>query len=346
MDPNTTRSEGLKRKYAALSEDLEQLKQLYGDLHTRPEAEAHEILRRIRSDPDPFAVHKLTRDGDLLVQQHATRASGSVASRPSSIGMNARYHDHMGVRARPQKNISDHATSQAILQSMASRLEYQITVSHPHMYPQTREEIKATILPSAHDIELSCLGLAELPGTQYRTDPRGIFGPSRPSKYVDPRLWRLDTSHWSKIHVSNDWAAQAISLYLATDHAVATLIDADLFLKDLVEKRTEFCSSLLFSSLMFWASVSILACIVLRRDLNRVQQGMSQFYENACVISYAFLQEARQLLEVEGLEDSILTAAALQYLSIGCTGTADDALAMEFLIAGKAMAERCRDSQS
>lgn len=71
---------------------------------------------------------------------------------------------------------------------------------------------------------------------------------------------------------------------------------------------------------------------------------MSQFDDNACVISYAFLQESRQLLEKEEPNDSILTAAALQYLSIGCTGTADDVLAMQFLVAGKDMAERCTQS--
>lgn len=59
------------------------------------------------------------------------------------------------------------------------------------------------------------------------------------------------------------------------------------------------------------------------------------------MLSYAFLHEARQILETEGQVDGILTAAALQYLCIGCTGTADDALAMEFLVAGKDMAERC-----
>ena len=57
------------------------------------------------------------------------------------------------------------------------------------------------------------------------------------------------------------------------------------------------------------------------------------------MISYAFLQEARQIL-LGGLEDSLLTAAALQYLCIGCTGTAEDDLAMKFLLEGKAMAER------
>jgi hypothetical protein len=68
---------------------------------------------------------------------------------------------------------------------------------------------------------------------------------------------------------------------------------------------------------------------------------MSQYDHNASIISYAFLQEARHRLEAEDVVDSVLNAAALQYLSIGCTGSADDALAIPFLHDGSAMAERC-----
>lgn len=113
-------------------------------------------------------------------------------------------------------------------------------------------------LPTALDIELACLGLKEQSYNPYMADLHKVSSPSRPPEHVDSRLKFLDISHWSRVPVSSNWAAQAISLYLTTDHAVATLVDIDLFLRDLVEKRTEFCSPLLLSSLMFWASVSML----------------------------------------------------------------------------------------
>ncbi|KAK4552084.1 hypothetical protein LTR86_010620 [Recurvomyces mirabilis] len=196
------------------------------------------------------------------------------------------------------------------------------------MYPQERERLDAITIPSGHDVELACFGLVDLTYSQYNGDPYEVAGPSQLPEYADPRLRRLDISHWTQVEVSDSWTAQALSLYLVTDHAVATLIDADLFIRDLVEKQTVFCSRLLVSSLMFWAS-----------------QGMSQFDRKASVISYAFLQEARQIL-LEGQEDSLLTAAALQYLCIGCTGTADDGLAMQFLMEGKAMAESLRSAHA
>ena len=157
-------------------------------------------------------------------------------------------------------SVSDHATSQAILQFIGSRLEYEITVSHPHIYPQPRETINGTILPSGHDVELACFGLTDLSYAQYGTGSDEVFGPSGPPTYIDSRLRRLDISHWTRVHVSDNWAAQALSLYFEVDHAVATLVDADLFIRDLVARRTEFCSRLLVNSLMFWASVSVPQC--------------------------------------------------------------------------------------
>lgn len=152
--------------------------------------------------------------------------------------------------------LSDHATARAILPPTNSRQEYQVAVSHPHMYPQERERLDAITIPSGHDVELACFGLVDLTYSQYNGDPYEVAGPSQLPEYADPRLRRLDISHWTQVEVSDSWTAQALSLYLVTDHAVATLIDADLFIRDLVEKQTVFCSRLLVSSLMFWASVS------------------------------------------------------------------------------------------
>lgn len=48
-------------------------------LMTRPEAEAHTILKRLRSTQDIAATVQYVRDGDLLI-------SGVLAPRPSSQG--------------------------------------------------------------------------------------------------------------------------------------------------------------------------------------------------------------------------------------------------------------------
>jgi hypothetical protein len=53
----------------------------------------------------------------------------------------------------------------------------------------------------------------------------------------------------------NDLARRLIGFYLEMDHAVLGHFDADLFVEDLVQFRTEFCSSLLVNSLLLWACV-------------------------------------------------------------------------------------------
>jgi hypothetical protein len=157
--------------------------------------------------------------------------------------------------------VSDHATAMAILPPMSSRLEYEVTVLHPHMYPQARETINGTNLPVTHDLELACFGLAEMTYFQHGKETLVAMGPASTPTCIDSRLRRLRISYWTQVPVTDAWATQALSLYFATDHAVAMLIDADLFIGDLVDQKTDFCSPLLLSSLMFWASVSItLAC--------------------------------------------------------------------------------------
>ncbi|KAF2145263.1 uncharacterized protein K452DRAFT_266029 [Aplosporella prunicola CBS 121167] len=68
-DPMARRSVTLKRKYDVVQTERDQMVELYGLLQARPEAEALEILKRIRASTDVSAVLTLVREGDLLVQQ-------------------------------------------------------------------------------------------------------------------------------------------------------------------------------------------------------------------------------------------------------------------------------------
>ena len=80
--------------------------------------------------------------------------------------------------------------------------------------------------------------------------------PAPPPTYCDARLAMLDMSMWTTVPIPNDLAAAAISLYLQTDHPLLGFFDADVFLEDLVADRSRYCSTLLVSSLLFWALVS------------------------------------------------------------------------------------------
>ena len=76
------------------------------------------------------------------------------------------------------------------------------------------------------------------------------------SSLCDERLGHIVISTWTKVPVTNEFAARAISLYLETDHPLLGLFDADLFLDDLVSGQINFCSPLLVNALLCWACVS------------------------------------------------------------------------------------------
>lgn len=60
-----------------------------------------------------------------------------------------------------------------------------------------------------------------------------------------------------------DMGRNLVSFYLQVDHPVTGHFDADLFLDDLLEGKTNFCSCLLVNSLLLWACVSKISKITL-----------------------------------------------------------------------------------
>lgn len=71
----------------------------------------------------------------------------------------------------------------------------------------------------------------------------------------DPRLKGLDMSFWTAVPVTDNFAMDALSSYLRSDHRIWELFDADAFLSDLVGQKFDFCSAFLVNCLMAFASV-------------------------------------------------------------------------------------------
>lgn len=80
-----------------------------------------------------------------------------------------------------------------------------------------------------------------------------IHGP----KYRDERLSHLNIGYWIKTPISNEVAATLLSFFLETDHESQGVFDADLFIEDLVNCRTRFCSSFLVISVLYLISASL-----------------------------------------------------------------------------------------
>lgn len=75
----------LQRRQQLLSEN-NSLRTLLGFLAMRPEPEALEILRQLRTTGDPMAVLDFVRQGDLLLQQHPGGAAAAAVSDEARLG--------------------------------------------------------------------------------------------------------------------------------------------------------------------------------------------------------------------------------------------------------------------
>lgn len=102
VEPETTRVASLKRKHETAQGENEQLHQLFDFIRSRPETEAYEIFRRIRTTSDPIAVLNLIKDGDLLLQQLTSGfSSASLEPRLQKIEQDALQAASIKVHARP-----------------------------------------------------------------------------------------------------------------------------------------------------------------------------------------------------------------------------------------------------
>lgn len=150
--------------------------------------------------------------------------------------------------------VSEHATAKATLPHTQSRLEYELWVSHPSSYRTMGLDVAPDIPQPSTNPRIAGSEEWKVAWSTERLSPESR--PSRPPVYVDSRLERLNIAYWTKVPITNEFAASVLSLYLETDHPVVALFDADLFLADLVGQRFNFCSPLLVCSLLFWACVS------------------------------------------------------------------------------------------
>ena len=76
-------------------------------------------------------------------------------------------------------------------------------------------------------------------------------------------LRKADLTLYMELPIPNETAVRVIALYLNNDYPVLPLFHADLFLRDLCQNQSYFCSALLISALLGWACVGIPVCKLL-----------------------------------------------------------------------------------
>lgn len=161
--------------------------------------------------------------------------------------------------------------ARGIVAPAMSEIELELMLLHQSAYPKLAEvdlsSIRSLLLPYLSNTSSpgSTGTLIDSPEPKYKApvfdyfQPREtppVEGPSPPQRLCDHRLHLLQISYWSRVPITNEYAALVISFYLETDHPFLGFFDADLFIQDLVGRRMRHCSAFLVSSLLFLACVS------------------------------------------------------------------------------------------
>jgi hypothetical protein len=228
----------------------------------------------------------------------------------------------MDAKYRP----SDASTAAAIMGGgpQAGNLAAHFPIAYPRLPRMTTETLQEdsydrltrpspSVPQTRLDIEQSAgdaTGESPSPLPLPQQTARPPYDDSAPPPLCDDRLRKLDIANWTKVPITNEAAARAISLYMQTDHPLLCHFEPQLFLSDLVNLENNYCSPLLVNALLFWATQ-------MYTTFDRTVEGLS----------LQFCKEAEEVLETHrgnADADSTLVLAALQFLSLGYMGQGRD----------------------
>jgi hypothetical protein len=243
VDIHEAHHDRLKRKVKELEQRSNSMNGLYGVLQHSSEHGANELCRHIRRGISPDDVPTLT--GQLL-----------------------------------SRSPSPNQTNRNILPPTSTSIEFQLIALHSNAYPPLNP-LDVT------SIDLGLLGISPLTSFHHGDSIRGSRRnkkdsmpeyeqqsllapcsvidqekhvhpqPDSSGHYIDGRLNHVHIRAWTDVPIQNDFAARVISLYLMNDAPWWVYFNIDLFLEDLANGGTRFCSSLLVNSLLSFACVSI-----------------------------------------------------------------------------------------
>jgi hypothetical protein len=214
---------------------------LYQLMSSPDEDQAVSLLRRLRASVDPVKVLSAAR-GRMSAQQ-----------RPSDIETNRGLMEPTESQIEAEL-MQHHPRAYAMTIPLGAAALEQILKPLPSLgQPQTQLDNKrptSWIRRALSDTNMlqSDQGPAHSPYDQ----------PPPSGQYCDSRLNNLDIGYWTRVPITNEKAAAAISYFLETDHASFPFFDAELFLDDLTNHRPRFCSALLVSALLGLACVGAL----------------------------------------------------------------------------------------
>ena len=226
-----------KREMESLQTSKERLLELTNILRTLPETEAIDLLQKFRltaADPEHFL--SAYRKGSL---SPLPRYLQTTPAAQGSVEFDLMMRHAIAYPTLVPLECGAAGISSLLATGLANR-----TILEPahggRSKPNTQPSAAAQSQETASYTKLHPLALNT--GASYNA-----------------RLSHLSIGYWSRVQLTDDHASTLISLYLETDHLTLAFFDTDLFLSDLIGRRTNHCSSLLVAAILSWSCVSYLA---------------------------------------------------------------------------------------
>ncbi|KAK2040168.1 hypothetical protein LZ31DRAFT_558122 [Colletotrichum somersetense] len=300
-----TSRKALKLQISQLQQEVDDSKALIERLRILPESEALEALRALRkSTPHPLEPAALS----------PVLGCGLARRRPSNL-----------------------LASRGLLPPSQSDMESELQISHPFAYP-----VLESLDPDSINVYGWFSSVQDLRGSG-RHETSGINlqfpSPSRqetatgraystPSAFPDrdrlaAQLRNLTMSYWSRTPIDDEFTSNVLSHFFTAHYPIFACFDAQQFLDDLVERRLDYCSPFLVTSVL------TLAC-----------QSYTTFDVRSASFSVAFQQEGKLLWTVERSHDNALNLAAMCYLAMAAGISGHEDLAFALLKDIRAMATR------
>lgn len=186
---------------------------------------------------------------------HQMRAAGSIVSASEAA-----------IATQPQLyRPSQLRTTHGILPPTESVLEFELNARHPFAYPPLEP------------LDLNSLAIdgwfcfEDQPFARNRSSPRNRSTPEETGTRIlsvstsepladwqlcDSRLTLLDMAYWSKIPIDNPFASRILSHFLTAHFPLFPCFDINLFLDDMINGNTDYCSTFLVAGIMSIACVN------------------------------------------------------------------------------------------
>lgn len=222
-----TPTAALKRTAKYHEERNAELEELIQLLRIRPEHEAIDILRRLRTSRDVSSVLGFIKEGELLIQSFGSPSGSEGVPTPpnnSTIQVElANSYPNVYLRTIP---------------SWLDRGDQQISTTWIDKQVEGEDDHRLT---SNEGVILSRIRRLSNSRKSNNID----F-----SRFPDERIYRASCHPWTSVIKDDNLFRTLISLYLTWLHPEFTVFDKDCFLDDLVSQDTTFCSPMLVTAIL------------------------------------------------------------------------------------------------